>query len=142
MKSELNRVLMKTSKRALKIQTNANSISFDAFGNELFIKLKYYLELDKLSPKYNFKKIFKIVEEDFNHSDFLIVDKGRQLGEHGIILIENNEIVGFGHTNLAFQENDLSIVRKLVTPIENKQLAKHLVKTYLKKDKVLKIVRY
>lgn len=142
MKSELNRVLMKTSKRALKIQTNANSISFDAFGNELFIKLKYYLELDKLSPKYNFKKIFKIIEEDFNHSDFLIVDKGRQLEEHGIILIENNEIVGFGHTNLAFQENDLSIVRKLVTPIENKQLAKHLVKTYLKKDKVLKIVRY
>lgn len=142
MKSELNRVLMKTSKRALKIQTNATSISFDTFGNELFIRLKYYLELDKLSPKYNFKKIFKIVEENFNHSDFLIVDKGRQLEEHGIILIEHNEIIGFGHTNLAFQENDLSIVRKLVTPIENKQMAKHLVKTYLKKNKVLKIVRY
>lgn len=142
MKSELNRVLMKTSKRALKIQIHANSISFDIFGNELFIKLKYYLELDKLSPKYNFKKKFLIVEENFNHPDFLIIDKGRQLQEHGIVLVENNEIVGFGHTNLAFQENDLSIIRKLVTPIDNRKLAKHLVKNYLKKNKVLKIVRY
>jgi len=43
---------------------------------------------------------------------------------------------------LAFQENDLSIIRKLVTPIDNRKLAKHLVKNYLKKNKVLKIVRY
>ncbi len=142
MKSELNRVLMKTSKRAFKIQTNANSVSFDTFGNELFLRLKFYLELDKLAPKYNFIKKFNFQEEDFNHPNFLLIDKGRIIEEHGIILIENNEVIGFGHTNLAFQENDLSIVRKLVTTIENKSLAKHLVKSYLNKNCVSKIVRF
>ena len=62
--------------------------------------------------------------------------------EHGIILVENNEIVGFGHTNLAFQEQQLPILRKIVTPIENKSLAKHLVKSYLNKNRVSKIVRF
>jgi DNA polymerase-3 subunit epsilon len=142
MKSELNRVLMKTSKRAIKIQTHASSVTFDTFGNELFLRLKFYLELDKLAPKYNFSKKFKFQEENFNHPNFLIIDKGRIIEEHGIILVENNEIVGFGHTNLAFQENDLSIVKKLITHIENKLLAKHLVKSYLKKNRVSKIVRF
>lgn len=142
MKSELNRVLMKTSKRALKIQTKSQSVSFDTFGTEILVRLKYYLELDKLSPKYNFKKTFKILLDDFNHPDFLIIEKGRIVEEHGIILVEKNEIVGFGHTNLAFQEQHLPILRKLVTPIENKSLAKHLVKSYLKKNRVSKIIRF
>ncbi len=142
MKSELNRVLMKTSKRALKIQTKAQTISFDTFGTEILVRLKYYLELDKLSPKYNFKKKFKLLYDDFNHPDFLIIDKGRIVEEHGIILVENNEIVGFGHTNLAFQEQHLPILRKLVTPIENNVLAKHLVKSYLTKNRVSKIIRF
>jgi DNA polymerase-3 subunit epsilon len=142
MKSELNRVLMKTTKRAIKVQTKAQSISYDTFGTEILVRLKYYLELDNLSPKYNFKKKFKIQLDDFNHPDFLIIDKGRMVEEHGIILVENNEIVGFGHTNLAFQEQQLPILRKIVTPIENKSLAKHLVKSYLKKNKVSKIIRF
>jgi DNA polymerase III subunit epsilon len=57
-------------------------------------------------------------------------------------LVENNQIVGFGHTNLAFQEQHLPILRKLVTPIENKVLAKHLVKSYLTKNSVSKIIRF
>jgi DNA polymerase-3 subunit epsilon len=142
MKSEMNRVLIKTSKRALKIQAKASSVSFDTFGNELFVRLKYYLELDKLSPKYNFSKKFTILGEDFNHADFLIIDKGRSIDEHGIILVEHNEVIGFGHTNLAYQEHELPILRKLVTHIENKLLAKHLVKSYLKKNRVCKIVRF
>ncbi|MBG7612921.1 ribonuclease H-like domain-containing protein [Polaribacter sp. BAL334] len=142
MKSELNRVLMKTTKRAIKVQTKAQSISYDTFGTEILVRLKYYLELDNLSPKYNFKKKFKLQVDDFNHPDFLIIDKGRMVEEHGIILVENNEIVGFGHTNLAFQEQQLPILRKIVTPIENKSLAKHLVKSYLNKNRVSKIVRF
>lgn len=142
MRAELNRVLMKSSKRAIKVQAHASSVSFDSYGNELFLRLKYYIELDKLSPKYNFKKRFSILNDDFNHPDFLVIDKGRDIEEHGIILIEQNEVIGFGHTNLAFQEHKLNILKKLVTPIENKSLAKHLVKSYLKKNRVSKIVRF
>ncbi|MFT6066657.1 MAG: DNA polymerase-3 subunit epsilon, partial [Polaribacter sp.] len=76
-KSEINNLFIKTSKRAVKIQERANSVSYSKTGNELFTRLKYYLQLSKIDPKFNFKKKFKINEDDFNHDSFMIIDKGR-----------------------------------------------------------------
>ena len=140
-KAEVNRLFLKTSNRALKIQDRAVSISYEKTGNELFNSLKYHLELQVLSPKFNFKKKLKINLQEFNNASFLIIDKGREIEENAIILIENNEVFGYGFTNLAFQENRLAILKTIVTPIENKEIAKTIVKNYLNKNKVQKIVR-
>ena len=56
-KSEVNKLFLKTTKRALKIQDKAVTISYDNTGNELFTRLKYNLELETLNPKFNFLKI-------------------------------------------------------------------------------------
>lgn len=141
-KIELNKLFLKTSKRSLKIQQRVSSVSFDKSGNELFTRLKYYLELENLTPKYNFKKKFNFTEEDFNHDNFMIIDKARQVDEHTLILVENNTVFGYGYTNLAYQENNIDILKSVLTPIENKELAKSIIKNYLKRNKVQKIVRF
>lgn len=140
-KSELNKLFIKTSKRSTKVQERANSVSFDKTGNELFTRLTYYLNLESLSPKFNFKKKFKITLENFNNDDFIIVDKGREVEENSIILIENNIVKSYGYTNLAFQENNLAILKSLLTNIENKEISKTIVKNYLNRNKVEKIIR-
>ena len=140
-KAEINKLFIKITKRAVKIQERANSISFDKTGNELFTRLKYYLELEKLSPKFNFKKQFKISLDNFNNDNFIIVDKGREIEENAIILIENNIVFGYGYTNLALQEKDLSVLKSVLTIIENKDVSKYLIKNYLNKSSVQKIVR-
>ena len=58
-KSEVNKLFLKITKRALKVQERAETISFDETGNELFTQLKYAIELEVLSPKFNFKKKYK-----------------------------------------------------------------------------------
>ena len=141
LKTEVNRLFLKVTKRALKIQERADTISFDRTGNELFTKLKYYLELEKLSPKFNFKKTLKICTDNFNNEDFIIVNKGREIEENAIILIENNIVFGYGYTNLGIQENDLTVLKSVLTPIENKDIAKNIIKNYLNKNKVQKIIR-
>ncbi|QTE23415.1 exonuclease domain-containing protein [Polaribacter cellanae] len=140
-KAEVNRLFLKDTKRSIKIQDRVNSISFEKTGNELFTRLKYYIELEALSPKYNFKKKRKPFHQNFNNNDFIIIDKGREIEEHAVILIENNEVFGYGYTNLAYQENKLDILKKVLTPIENKELAKTIIKNYLNKNKVQKIIR-
>ena len=45
--------------------------------------------------------------QQFSHPDFIIQLKGREVEENGLILIENNEVVGYGYTNLAFQESKI-----------------------------------
>jgi DNA polymerase-3 subunit epsilon len=141
-KLEINKLFLKTTKRALKIQERAKSVSFDKTGSELFTRLKYYLELETLSPKFNFKKKINLTEDNFNNDNFIIFNKGREVEEHGVILVEENNVVSYGFTNLAYQENNLSILKSLLTPIEHKEIAKTIVKNYLKRNKVLKIIRF
>lgn len=141
-KSEINRLFLKDTRRAVKIQERATSVSFNKTGNELFTRLKYYLALETLSPKFNFKKKFKLTEENFNNDHFIIIDKGREIEEHAVILIENNIVVSYGFTNLAYQENNINILKSVLTTIDHKEISKTIVKNYLNKNKVQKIVRF
>ena len=141
LKYELTKLFLKQSKRAKKIQEKVHKVSFEFTGNKLFNRLKYHIELETLQPKYNFhKKNIKQVR-NFSHSDFILQLKGREINEKGVILVEKNEVVGFGFTNLSFQESELTILKKILIPIENKQLAKTIVKNYMKRNDVSKIIR-
>lgn len=141
-RSEVSKIFLKETKRASKIQSRVHSVSYEESGNLLFNRLRYYLELETLNPKFNFRSKRKITQDDFGHDNFLIVHKGRTIDEHAILLIENNIVLGYGYTNLAFQETHLDILKTLLTPIEHKDLAKTIIKNYLKNNNVTKIIRY
>lgn len=141
MQTELQRLFVKPSKRAAKIQEKAHRVSFEETGNMLFTHLKYALALESLSPKYNFKKVIKPTEDQFANDNFIILHRGRAIEEHAIILIENQEVVGYGYTTLAFQESKIEVLRTLLTPIKEKEIAKKIVKNHLKHHAVLKIIR-
>jgi len=141
-KAEVNKVFLKDTKRSLKIKDRISKISFENTGNILITRLKYYLELDELKPKYNFKKRLKINLEPFKHDNFIIYLKGRIPEENSIILVENNSVFGYGFTNLSFQENQIEILKPNLTPIHNQQLAKTIIRNYLKTNTPEKIVRF
>ena len=140
-KSEVNKLFLKVTKRAIKVQERAQTITFDKTGNDLFTQLKYAIELETISPKFNFKKRQKTMAPDFNNDNFIIIEKGREVEENAIVLIEENEVFGFGYTNLNFQENQLDILKAVLTPIENKIQAKNIVKNHINKSKSQKIIR-
>ena len=140
-KSEINKLFLKTTKRAIKVQQRAFSVSYDNTGNELFTRLKYYLELEALSPKFNFKKVFNFNGENFNNDNFILIDKGREIEENAVILVENNIVISYGYTNLAYQEVNPKILKSVLTDIENKKISKVIIKNYLKKNQVKKIIR-
>jgi DNA polymerase-3 subunit epsilon len=142
LKSEVNRLFLKESKRAQKIHERVQSVTYELTCNELFTRLRYNIELETLQPKYNFSKKKKLNLENFAHSDFIIQHKGREVEENAIILVENNEVTGYGFTNLSFQESQLEVLKSILTPTDNKELAKSIVKNYMKNNSVSKIIRF
>jgi len=140
-KREVNKLFLKGTKKALKIQERVETISFDKTGNDLFTSLKYNLQLDVLSPKFNSKEQQKLIAKDFNNDDFIIIEKGRTIDENAIILVEDNEVYGYGFTNLNYQENKIDILKSILTPIDNKIKTKNIIKNYLHKNKIHKIIR-
>ena len=95
-----------------------------------------------LKPKFNFVKRSVMQPEDFAHHNFVLEHYGRNIEEKAIILVENNEVIGYGFTNLSFQKSKLDVLKSVLTPIENKLLAKNIVKNYLKNHSVLKVIRF
>ena len=140
-KQETNKLFLKDTPKAKKILKRVNDVSYEKTGNVLFTRLKYHLELTRLKPKFNVIRKRKNADKDFNHDNLLIIDKGRTPEEHAVILIENNIVLGYAYTNLAFQENKINILKSMLTPIESADLAKTIIKNYLLKNKVSKIVR-
>ncbi|PKH51109.1 DNA polymerase III subunit epsilon [Tenacibaculum sp. Bg11-29] len=140
-KQEVNKLFLKSTPKALKIIKRVNEVTYEETGNPLFTRLKYHLELTNLKPKFNVIRKRKISDKNFNHDNLLIIDKGRTPEEHAVILIEKNIVLGYAYTSFAFQENQLNILKPMLTPIENADLAKTIIKNYLLKNKVGKIVR-
>ena len=142
MKNEIQKLFAKDSKRSNRIRNNVTSYTYEETGNELLTKLKYYTELDILQPKFNFIKRKKLIETDFNSENMLLIDKGRIVEENSVILVEKNQVIGYAFTNLAFQENQLDVLKNLLTPVKNKPLAKTIIKNHLRTKTGTKIIRY
>ncbi len=142
MKSELSKLFVKESKRSKKIQERVFDVTFEETGNELFTRLKYKLELEKLNPKYNIRKSKSTKVVDFGSDNFILIHKGRMVEEKAIILVEDNTVCGYGYTNLSFQNSQIDILKNVLTPIENQEQIKGIIKGYLSKNKVLELVRF
>ena len=140
-KQEVNKLFLKSTKKNNKIIDRLFDITYDETGNPLLTRLKYHLELARLKPKYNTIRKRKNGFKSFNHDNMVLIDKGRIPEENMAILIEKNNVVGYTFTNLAHQENSLDILKSMITPIEENQLANIIVKNYLLYNKVGKIVR-
>jgi DNA polymerase-3 subunit epsilon len=141
-KNDITNQFIKTTKRGKSIQEKTTSISYELTGNILLTNLKYYVELEINKPRYNLRSKKRMLLENFNSDNMLLIDKGRTINEHAVILIENNDVIGYCFTNLAFQENRMDILKSMITPIENKVLAKTIIKNHLRLKNTTKILRF
>lgn len=77
----------------------------------------------------------------YENQHLLLIDRGRDVDERSVILIENGIYKGFGFYNLNYQINNPEILKSIITPMQNNKDAQHIIQSYLKKKKVLKVIR-
>jgi DNA polymerase-3 subunit epsilon len=141
-KKTANQLFLRTSKKAIFIQKNVVSVSYEETGNDLITQLKYVEEIKTNKPKFNFLTKSKITNINFSNENFLVIDKGRHVGEKSVILIENNTLKGFCYTDLSYQINNLEVLKTLISPMENSIVNRNIIKKYLQKNTVEKLIRF
>lgn len=70
----------------------------------------------------------------------IITDKGRELGEQSVILIQNGLFKGYGFFNLNHQINNIHILETLITKMQPDDNTTHIINAYLRKRKGYKII--
>jgi DNA polymerase-3 subunit epsilon len=98
--------------------------------------------LEETPEIYNQRAQQVLLNKTYPSAKMMIIDKGRTVDERSVILIEDGEYKGFGFYNLNHQINNIEIIRSVITPMKNTRDIQHIIQSYLKKRKVLKIIEF
>jgi DNA polymerase-3 subunit epsilon len=98
--------------------------------------------INEESPEtYNNRIEIFLQKYSYENQHMLIIDKGRDIEERSVILIENGQYKGFGFYNLNYQINNTEILRSIINPMKNNRDAQHIIQNYLRKNKVMKTIK-
>ena len=87
------------------------------------------------------ERVDALIEKfSYANKDMLIIDKGRTIEEKSVFLIENGIFKGMGFFDLNHQINNRAILASLITPMENNRDTQHIIQSYMRRNKSLKIV--
>ena len=95
---------------------------------------------EELPELYN-KRVNQVIQKhSFENKNMVIVDKGREYDEHSAILIEDGVFRGIGFYNLNYQINNIEVLKSLITSMESNRDVQHIIKSYLRRNRVKKII--
>ncbi|WP_346883927.1 exonuclease domain-containing protein [uncultured Algibacter sp.] len=87
------------------------------------------------------KRIEELIEKNsYANKNMAIIDKGREVDERSVIFIENGIFKGLGFFNLNYQINNIDVLESIITPMENNRDTQHIIQSYLRRNKKLKIL--
>ena len=96
--------------------------------------------IGKESGKTYNERVKKLTTDvSYPYENFLIIDKGRNTGEHSFILVQSNVFQGYGYYSLNFQLTTKKIQSRLIS-IQSNQDAKHIIRHTIANKKQLKLV--
>ncbi len=97
--------------------------------------------VQKEAPEVYNKRVEALIEKNsYTNKNMIIIDRGRDIDERSAILIENGVFKGIGFFNLNYQITNLKVLESIITPMQNNRDTQHIIQSYLRKNKHLKIL--
>ena len=99
--------------------------------------------LGKETPELYNERVEEFIQEmKFENDNMVIVDRGRTVDERCAVLIENGIYKGYCFYELNYQINNIEILKNIIIPMQNNRDTKTIIQSYLKRNKVIKIVKF
>ncbi|WP_452229542.1 exonuclease domain-containing protein [Lacinutrix sp. MEBiC02404] len=87
------------------------------------------------------KRVQQLIDKNaFTNENIVIIDRGREVDERAAILIQNGVFKGIGFYSLNYQINNIDVLESVITPMENNRDTQHIIKSYLRRNKRLKVL--
>jgi DNA polymerase III subunit epsilon len=99
--------------------------------------------IGKIPPQEYNKRVEAFIQKsEFENDNMVIIDRGRNIQERSAILIENGIYKGYCYYDLNYQITNIEILKNIIIPMQNNRDIKKIIQGYLKRNKVLKIVKF
>ena len=83
-----------------------------------------------------------IQEMKFENDNMVVIDRGRSIDERSAVLIENGIYKGYCFYDLNYQVNNIEILKNIIIPMQNNRDTRTIIQGYLRKNKVIKIIKF
>ena len=99
--------------------------------------------IGEISAEVYNKRVQEFIQKNqFENDNMVVIDKGRSIEEHSAILIENGIYKGYCFYDLNYQINTIEILKNIIIPMQNNRDTRNIIHGYLRRNKVLKIVKF
>lgn len=89
------------------------------------------------------EKVEEVLQRfSYLNKNMVLIDRGRETGEKSILLIEEGKFQGFGYASLNHQINHIDILKNIISPMQNNRDAQHIIQSYMRRNKNIKVVEY
>ena len=90
--------------------------------------------------RYNTRVENIIEKHSFKTKSMIIIDQGRAIDERSAVWVDEGILRGFTYFNLNFQITNIDILATLITPLEHNKDAQHIIQSYMRRNKRLKVI--
>jgi DNA polymerase-3 subunit epsilon len=96
----------------------------------------------ELPLNYNDRVEQFLEENTFENDNIIIIDRGRKIDERSAVLIENGIYKGYCFYDLNYQITNVEVLKNILIPMQNNRDTKNIIKGYLRKNRVMKIIKF
>jgi DNA polymerase-3 subunit epsilon len=99
--------------------------------------------LGQESPdEYNSRVEEFISEMKFENNNMIVIDRGRKLDERSAVLIENGIYKGYCFYDLNYQITNVEVLKNILIPMQNNRDTRTIIQSYLRKNRVMKVIKF
>jgi DNA polymerase-3 subunit epsilon len=78
----------------------------------------------------------------FDSDNMVVIDRGRSVDERSAVLIENGVYKGYCFFDLNYQVHNVEILKNIIIPMQHNRDTKTIIQGYLRRHKVIRIVKF
>ena len=99
--------------------------------------------IGKITPEeYNARVQKLIAENSFENKNLVLLDRGRNINERSVVLIENGIYKGYAFYDLNYQVTNIDVLKNIIIPMQNNRDAKTIIQGQIRKSKSLKVISF
>jgi DNA polymerase-3 subunit epsilon len=97
----------------------------------------------EITPEEYNDRVNEFIESNlFENENMMIIDRGRSLQERSAVMIENGIYKGYCFYDLNYQITNVEVLKNIIVPMQNNRDTRNIIQGYLRKHKVMKIMKF
>ena len=95
------------------------------------------------SPEVYNERVEEFINEmTFSNNNMIVIDRGRKVDERSAVLIENGIYKGYCFYDLNYQISNIEVMKNILIPMQNNRDTRTIIQGYLRKNRVMKVLKF